>query len=115
LTKKPLSPKKLSIALRDHLYEVGDSLIDRKIKKGEEEENGGTPIIDNIIEEEVLWSCTTCRACEEACPVFIEYIDKIIEMRRYLVFMESRFPSELKATFKGIENNSNPWGMGEEE
>jgi len=68
-----------------------------------------------VIEDETIWSCTTCRACEEACPLFIEFIDRFIEMRRYLVLEESRFPKELTNTFKNIENNGNPWGVSPED
>ena len=64
--------------------------------------------------DEVLWACNACRACEEACPVMIEYVDKIVDMRRHLVQEEARFPAELTRTFKGMETQSNPWGIGAE-
>jgi len=64
-----------------------------------------------IIDQEALWSCTTCGACVEQCPVDIEHIDHFIDMRRYQVLIESAFPSELGGMFKNLENNQNPWGM----
>ncbi|HYO18855.1 MAG TPA: heterodisulfide reductase-related iron-sulfur binding cluster [Dermatophilaceae bacterium] len=64
-----------------------------------------------IIDQEALWSCTTCGACVEQCPVDIEHIDHFIDMRRYQVLIESAFPQELGGLFKNLENNQNPWGM----
>lgn len=113
---KPLSPKKLMYNLRNHLYANQKRLIAAAKGKGSGEESAEAAEVQmlspEVIEDDVIWSCTTCRACEEACPVFIEYVDKIVDMRRYLVLMESRFPKELTRTFKGMENNSNPWGLG---
>ena len=74
-------------------------------------EVGENIVGDRSIHDEVLWACTTCRACEEACPVMIEYVDKIVDMRRHLVQEESRFPAELTRTFKGMETQRNPWGV----
>ena len=64
-----------------------------------------------VIDPDVLWSCTTCGACVEQCPVDIEHIDHIVDMRRYQVMMESEFPSELSVLFKNLENKANPWGQ----
>jgi len=69
------------------------------------EENG-------IIPDETVWACTTCGWCEQACPVFIEHLPRIVDMRRNLVLMESRFPEEAARVFKGMETQGNPWGMG---
>ena len=66
---------------------------------------------DAVIDQDVLWSCTTCGACVEQCPVDIEHVDAIVDMRRYQVLIESAFPSELGGLFKNLENKSNPWGM----
>jgi Fe-S oxidoreductase len=74
----------------------------------------GGNIVGSVIQDEVLWSCNACRACEEACPVMIEYVDKIVDMRRHLVQEEARFPPELTRTFKGLETQSNPWGVDAE-
>ena len=84
-------------------------------EEAEEEEQGPALIGDEAITEDVLWSCTTCRGCEEHCPVFIEHINKIIDMRRNLVMMESKFDPTVVATFKNMERNGNPWGFAAEE
>jgi len=104
-TNKPLAPRQMLLDLRNFLYEHPAAALG----------NGGEPqpIIGEHtgVTDEVLWSCTSCRACEEACPVHIEYVDKIIDMRRHLVQEEARFPAELTRTFKGMETQSNPWGI----
>jgi Fe-S oxidoreductase len=68
--------------------------------------------ISKKIGEDAIWACTTCRACEEHCPVFIEHVEKIVEMRRNLVLMASRFPQEVTQLFKNLETNYNPWPIG---
>ena len=94
-TDKPLSPKLLIMAMRDHaLTKVQDD----------------KPIVGEIISKEVLWSCTTCGACVNECPVDIEHIDHIVNMRRFQVLVESEFPSELAGTFRNLEKAGNPWG-----
>jgi Fe-S oxidoreductase len=88
------------------LYEKGwDVLNDDWMEKIVEAES-------QWVTDEVVWACNTCRACEEACPVHIEYVDKIVDMRRHLVQEEARFPAELTRTFKGMETQGNPWGIG---
>lgn len=72
----------------------------------------GRALMGEVIVEQDLWDCTTCRSCEEQCPVFVEHVDKTVEMRRNLVLMESRFPSEAQLAFRNMENNGNPWGIG---
>ncbi|TAK00827.1 (Fe-S)-binding protein, partial [bacterium] len=85
-------------------------------KDGQNGEGASANIVgENLIHDDVLWSCTTCRACEEACPVLIEYVDKIVDMRRHLVQEEARFPPELNRAFKGMETQSNPWGISQED
>jgi Fe-S oxidoreductase len=117
-TGKPLAPRQLLLNLRDYLYEHQDEVIEKRIKhasgNGAEAMPVGENIVGPVIEDEVLWSCNMCRACEEACPVVIEYVDKIVDMRRHLVQEEARFPSELTRVFKGMETQSNPWGIGAE-
>jgi Fe-S oxidoreductase len=71
----------------------------------------GTAEQGGVIDPDVLWSCTTCGACVEQCPVDIEHIDHIVDMRRYQVMMESEFPSELGVLFKNLETKGNPWGQ----
>jgi Fe-S oxidoreductase len=97
-TDKPLSPKLLIMAMRDHALS--------NVPASEKDEN----IVGNIISPEVLWSCTTCGACVEECPVDIEHIDHIVNMRRFQVLVESEFPSELGGTFRNLEKTGNPWG-----
>lgn len=106
LSQKPLSPKKLVHDLRVHLINSGPALL--RAKAG-----GEVPelpaLIGDVISEDEIWSCTTCRNCQEHCPVFIEHIPKIIDMRRSMVLMESNFPPELKAPFRSLETKGNPW------
>lgn len=115
---KVLNPKLLSVALRDFLYEKSEKLLAKKEGRydGTLDESGlipdEKPLIGATIDHEVLWSCTSCRACEEACPVFIEYVQEIVDMRRHLVLMEGAFPAELQTVFQNLERNSNPWGIG---
>jgi Fe-S oxidoreductase/nitrate reductase gamma subunit len=71
----------------------------------------GKALVGDVITDNVLWACTTCRWCVDACPVFIEHVPKIVDMRRWLVLTESRFPAELQPAFRNMENNGNPWQM----
>jgi Fe-S oxidoreductase len=110
LSEKALNPKEVILSLKKTLLTKGKELLE---KKGEEQkEEIDDAMIKELITEEVLWDCTNCGACMEVCPVAIQHVDKMVDMRRYLVLMECKFPSEVKATFKGMENNSNPWGIG---
>ena len=98
-TDKPLSPKMLIMAMRDHaLTKVPNDV----------------PIVGNVhenaINPDILWSCTMCGACVNECPVDIEHIDHIVNMRRFQVLVESEFPSELGGTFRNLEKAGNPWG-----
>ena len=68
-------------------------------------------LVANVIHPDVLWACTTCRACEEQCPVMISYVDKIVEMRRNLVMVKGEFPAELQGPFQAMEVNGNPWNL----
>ncbi|BDT89716.1 (Fe-S)-binding protein [Nocardia cyriacigeorgica] len=139
-TGKPLSPKLLIMSLRDHGFAKAPYLLagGRKDMGGDEvglvDADGnpneaalakisetaraeaerplvGGEDVSGIIDPEVLWSCTTCGACVEQCPVDIEHVDHIIDMRRYQVLIESEFPSELAGLFKNLENKGNPWGQ----
>ncbi|MBI4835319.1 MAG: 4Fe-4S dicluster domain-containing protein [Planctomycetes bacterium] len=102
LSEKPLSPKKLIRDLRNHLDTINPNNKTQEFK----------PIPANVITEDTIWACTTCKYCQEHCPVFIEHVDKIVELRRNLVLSESRFPAELKSVFKNLETNGNPWAVG---
>src|SRR5207237_7432448 len=75
---------------------------------------GADSLFERITAEEV-WACTSCKACDEICPVNIEILDKILDMRRYLSLMESNFPTELGTAYRAMENQSNPWGMNQGE
>jgi len=110
LTEKPLSPKKIIDDLKNHMHIRAPQILDARIKGTNPEEV--SPLINSVIAEDILWACTTCRSCIDHCPVFVEHVDKILDMRRYQVLMESKFPEELTAAFRGLEKNSNPWGLG---
>ena len=109
-TEKPLSPKELINDLKNHMHLRAPQLLNTKTKGKTAEESPS--IIGEVIKEDVLWTCTTCRSCMEHCPVYIEHVEKIVEMRRYQVLMESKFPQELNSFFRNMEANSNPWGIG---
>ncbi len=117
-TGKPLSPKLLVLSLRDHAYAKAPYLLAGEDKSqvnalalaeaerpliGGPEENG-------VIDPDVLWSCTTCGACVEQCPVDIEHVDHIVDMRRYQVLIESNFPAEAGVMLRNLESKGNPWG-----
>jgi len=108
-TGKRLAPRQFLLNLRNFLYAHPESLTDPNFSQ--KVATGDVEGAEEIIHDEVLWSCNTCRACEEACPVNIEYVDKIVDMRRYLVQEEARFPAELTRVFQGMERQSNPWGL----
>ncbi|MEB3370555.1 (Fe-S)-binding protein [Saccharopolyspora mangrovi] len=136
-TGKPLSPKMLITQLRDHAYakapyllaggskdmagdEVGITGDDAEARLGKidalalaeaERPLVGGPEEMGVIDPEVLWACTSCGACVEQCPVDIEHVDHIVDMRRYQVMIESNFPTELGGMFKNLENKGNPWGQ----
>ena len=95
-TGKPLTPKGVILDLRDHLM---------KVHRGEETRQ----MVGEVITEDVLWSCTTCGACHEACPVLIEPIPKILEMRRHLVMEEARFPEQMKEALRNLETRGHPY------
>ena len=132
-TEKPLSPKLMITALRDHAYAKAPYL-----QAGSDEERASLlegnaaltleaerPLVGEtgddwfympengsaVIDPDVLWSCTNCGACVQQCPVDIEHVDHIIDMRRYAILVESNFPAELNGLFKGLENKGNPWNM----
>ncbi len=151
-TGKVLSPKHLTLALRDHLYGREDEFIahrshgatngathgataaDRAPSSSASStdavttppEGAAAPpaegtavvgqiqalnLVPDVVHPDVLWACTSCRACEEQCPVLISYVDKIIDMRRNLVMVKGEFPHELAKPFQGMETNGNPWNL----
>lgn len=111
-TQKPLSPKEVIDKLGNHMRRRSPVLLKARSSGKTAEET--PPLVDAVIPGDVLWACTTCRSCMEHCPVYIEHVDKIVDMRRYQVLMEGKFPNELTLAFKGLETNSNPWGMSRE-
>ena len=115
-TNKPLSPKKFNEDLREHLFEKTPWLLRMAGKgNGESAEYDGPALVGEVVQDDTIWSCTTCKACEEACPLLIEFIDRFVEMRRHLVLEESRFPQELVTIYKNLENSGNPWGIAPED
>jgi Fe-S oxidoreductase len=130
-TGKPLSPKLIVLSLRDHAYAKAPYLLagGGKDLTGEEKATAeqlanldvlavaeanrplvGRPEDDAVIAAEALWACTTCGACVEQCPVDIEHVDHIVDMRRYQVLIESNFPSEAGVMLRNLESKGNPWG-----
>ena len=119
-TEKPLSPKMLILDLRDHAFAKAPYIL-----ASEDERDGlsesvkaeaARPLIADeasygVIDPDVLWSCTNCGACVNQCPVDIEHVDHIIDMRRYQVLVENNFPAELSQLFRGLEGKGNPWNM----
>ncbi|MEO6715280.1 MAG: (Fe-S)-binding protein, partial [Mycobacteriales bacterium] len=112
-TGKPLSPKLLILNLRDHMFAKAPFILDGDLSAAAEAQRPlvGGPEVGGVIDPEVLWSCTTCGACVEQCPVDIEHIDHIIDMRRYQVLIESNFPSEAGVMLRNLESAGNPWGL----
>jgi ferredoxin len=105
-TGKLLSPRKIMMDTRDRLEEVGKSLD----SKGKPVDDGKALLGDYILEEE-LWACTSCNACVEACPVNIDPLSIIVDMRRYLIMEESKSPESITVMFNNIENNGAPWAF----
>ncbi|WP_433179312.1 (Fe-S)-binding protein [Actinoallomurus sp. CA-150999] len=121
-TGKPLSPKTLIMDLRDHALVKAPYIFASEEEQANLPEDvlkeAGRPLVggadvNGVIDPDVLWSCTNCGACVEQCPVDIEHIDHIVDMRRYQVMIESSFPSEAGVMLKNLENKGNPWGMSE--
>jgi Fe-S oxidoreductase len=125
-TDKPLSPKLVIMDLRDQMMASAPELLASKPARDAASDpaaaaasasaNGGgvaaKPLVPDVIEDDVLWSCTTCGACVEQCPVDIEHVDTIVDMRRYQVLMDARFPVEAGTMLRNIENQGDPWGLG---
>lgn len=135
-TGKPLSPKLLIMSLRDHAHAKAPYLLAGGGKDMEGNEKAteeqlkdvpaaalaeaerpliGTAEENGVIDPDVLWSCTSCGACVEQCPVDIEHIDHIVDMRRYQVMIESAFPSEAGTMLKNLEKKGNPWGLAKKQ
>ncbi|HLJ66940.1 MAG TPA: (Fe-S)-binding protein [Chloroflexota bacterium] len=130
-TGKELKPRSIILNLQHYLIdEAGPRLLaDQPQRSGTprwmpslpgrsgtqvEQDTALRPLLGDVISEQALWECTTCRACMQECPVFIEHVPKIVDMRRALVMMESRFPPELNDVFRGLEMAGNPWQYSNE-
>ncbi len=102
-TGKELSPKLLIMDLRDHVFAEGPKLIADSAFEP-------SALVPNAVSDEVVWDCVTCGACVHECPVAIEHVDHIVDLRRHLVMVESRFPAEAEPMLRDVERSSNPWG-----
>ena len=111
-TGKPLDPREIVLKTGEVMAASGTPSVSPPISTVAEITIGSSSLFERITPEEV-WSCTTCKACDEICPVNIEILDKILDMRRYLSLMESNFPTELGSAYRGMENSGNPWGMSQ--
>ncbi|HEY1775512.1 MAG TPA: (Fe-S)-binding protein [Solirubrobacteraceae bacterium] len=108
-TGKELSPKLLIMGLRDQIFEQGSRLL------AGEERSQLQPLVPAAVSDDVVWDCVTCGACVQACPVSIEHVDHIVDLRRHLVMVESRFPAEAEPMMRDVERSSNPWGRAQSE
>ena len=107
MTGKPLSPQRVIQDTRHDLFKQSRMILAKDCE-------AVMPLVHDAspISQDVLWSCTTCRACEDICPVDIQHLDIILEARKHQVLMEANFPPEMQETFTNLENQSNPWGFG---
>jgi Fe-S oxidoreductase len=109
-TGKELSPKLLIMALRDQVFAEGPALV--RTGDGEFEP---APLVPNAVKDEIVWDCVTCGACVRECPVSIEHVDHVVDLRRHLVMVDSRFPGEAEQMLRDVERASNPWGKPQTE
>jgi Fe-S oxidoreductase len=128
-TNKPLNLQEFNDTLKHELYQNADNIIKRakrslapgqmedadRIEKRKEEMaalGSQKQLVGDVIAQDTLWACTTCRACEEVCPVAIEHVPRVIAMRQGQTLMAEAYPKELNTALKGLERNGNPWGIG---
>jgi Fe-S oxidoreductase len=116
-TGKPLSPKLLIMSLRDHALAAAPYVLAGADRSGVDPAARAAaerPLVGpgGVLEPDVLWSCTTCGACVEQCPVDIEHVDHVVDLRRYQVMMEAEFPAEAAAMLRNLEHAGDPWGRG---
>jgi Fe-S oxidoreductase len=105
-TGKALSPKLLVMGIRDQLFAEGPALLAK---------DDLTALVPAAVTDEVVWDCVTCGACVQACPVSIEHVDHIVDLRRHLVMVESRIPADTETMLRDVERSSNPWGKPQTE
>ena len=113
-TGKPLDPREIVLKTGEVMAATGSPQVSPPIGVDGEIKIGANSLFERITAEEI-WSCTSCKACDEICPVNIEILDKILDMRRYLSLMESNFPAELGNAYRAMENQGNPWAMNQGE
>ena len=116
-TGKELNPKQLMMWMRDNLLLRGDDLLGEKPATATEAGSEPAPVnlMPDVFSDEFIWSCVTCGACVYECPVDIEHVDAIVDIRRYQVMMESKFPAEAGVMLRNLENSGNPWGASAQE
>jgi Fe-S oxidoreductase len=106
ITGKPLKPKQLIVDMQNHLLEVGPKLL-----RGGDERPETRALLGEAVDIDAIWACTTCMACVEHCPMGIEHVDKLVDMRRHLTLMESATPEQAQNAFRQMETAGNPWGL----
>ena len=111
-TGKPLDPREIVLKTGEVMAATGNPVVSPPIGVDPEITVSADSLFERITPEEV-WACTSCKACDEICPVNIEILDKILDMRRYLSLMESNFPTELGTAYRSMENSGNPWGLSQ--
>jgi Fe-S oxidoreductase len=111
-TGKPLDPREIVLKTGEVMALTGTPPVSPPLGIDPEITISADSLFERITAEEI-WACTSCKACDEICPVNIEILDKILDMRRYLSLMESNFPTELGNAYRSMENSSNPWGMSQ--
>ncbi|HEX7095901.1 MAG TPA: heterodisulfide reductase-related iron-sulfur binding cluster [Acidimicrobiales bacterium] len=113
-TGKPLDPREIVLKSGEVMAATGNPPVSPPLGTVPEITVSANSLFERITPEEI-WSCTSCKACDEVCPVNIEILDKILDMRRYLSLMESNFPTELGTAYRSMENSGNPWGLSQTE
>jgi Fe-S oxidoreductase len=115
VTGKPLSHKEVNRSIRHHLAEVAPDLVAfarARDPAAREAAAARLPALSTVIQPDTFWACTTCGWCETACPVLIENVPRLIDLRRQAVLVDAVFPEEAARVFKGLETQGNPWGIG---
>ncbi len=113
----PLNPKHVILDLRNQMLGEGNLPYSQigGFGEGYHHIDLGAELVGGVIRDETLWACTTCRACVYECPVFIEHVDSIVDMRRFLTMTEGRMPDSVSSTLRSLERSGNPWGYRQEE